>query len=76
MEIRYETGFARGQDNTKAVFRLRYVEPIDIRVGREPVTRHRIGAPPYGVPSTPGFCLRKRSLTYPQHPPSRVTPVG
>lgn len=38
-EIGYEVGFTREWDNTKAVSRLRYIEPIDIRVGREPVTR-------------------------------------
>jgi len=75
VEIGYETGFARGQDNTKALFRLRCVEPIDIRVAREPVTRaielaHRL----MGCHRPRGLCLRKRNLAYIPSIPLRESP--
>ncbi|KYQ59071.1 hypothetical protein ALC60_01906, partial [Trachymyrmex zeteki] len=37
-EIGYEVGFTREWDNTKAVSRLRYIEPIDIRVDKYETT--------------------------------------
>ncbi|KYN07757.1 hypothetical protein ALC62_01268, partial [Cyphomyrmex costatus] len=41
-EIGYEVDFTREQDNTKAVFRLRYIEPIDIRLERAKLTMRHV----------------------------------